>query len=123
MDMAVVLSIGGRYTRFVSYEKLIAEVRAQLDALDAQLDSQRTPYMKAQLRFAGHLLDDAEVALRHAAEAEEPGDKTLWITFANFSVTHAKQIRDTVQKAGEPGGLANLIEIGGWTRIFFANLC
>lgn len=109
----VVSSIGGRYTRFVNYETRIAEVRAQLGALDAQLDNQRTPYMKSQVRFGGHLLDDAEAALRHAAEADEPGDKALWLTFANFSMTHAKQIGDTVQKAGEPGGLANLIEIGG----------
>lgn len=47
---------------------------------DASLDAQRTSYLKSQLRFAEHLLDDAVAGLRHAAidklggpaHAEEP---------------------------------------------------
>ena len=99
----------------VEYEKRIKEVRAQIDTLDASLNSQRTPGMKAQLQFARHLLDDAEAALRHAKEEDSTShDTAMWHAFAGFSIQHSTQIRDTIQKTVETyGGPANVLEVGG----------
>jgi hypothetical protein len=40
-------------------EQRIKEERERVAALDSTLDSKRTPYLKGQLRFASHMLDDA----------------------------------------------------------------
>jgi hypothetical protein len=94
-------------------EKQINELRAQIDTLDASLDSQRMPGMKSQLQFARHLLDDADSALRHAKEGDStPRNVAMWHTFAAFSIQHATQIRDTIHKTVEAnGGPANVLEV------------
>jgi hypothetical protein len=97
----------------MEYEKQINEARARIDSLDASLDNQHTPFMKSQLRFAGHLLDDAESAMGHAAEAG-PRDAAMWHAFADLSIQHATQIWKTIQKSVEKyGGPANVREVGG----------
>ena len=95
----------------MEYEKQINEARARIDILDASLDNQRTPYMKSQLRFAGHLLDDAESAVGHAAKAGTR-DAAMWHTFADSSIQHATKIWKTIQESVEKyGGPANVTEV------------
>jgi len=97
----------------MEHEKQITEVRARLDTLDALLDNKRTPFMKSQLRFASHLLDDAESAVCHAAKAS-PRDAVMWRSFADFSIQHAAQIWKAIQESVEKyGGPANVMEVGG----------
>ena len=99
----------------MTYEKQIDEIRTRLGALDASLDEKRTPYLKGQVKFAGHCLDDAESALRHAAKASPP-DAAMWHAFASFSIQHATQVWDTIHRSVEKyGGPANVIEAGGDT--------
>ena len=103
------------YYLLVEYDKQITDARTRIGALDASLDNQRTPYMKSQLRFAGHLLDDAESAVGHAAKAG-PRDAAMWHTLADFSIQHATQIWKTIHESVERyGGPANAIEVDGDT--------
>lgn len=94
-------------------EQQIAEERACIETLNATLDSGRTPYLKGQLRFATHILDDAAAALRHAAKAQPP-DAAMWMEFALMNVQHAKEKREKVQAAVDKyGGPQNIVEFGG----------
>lgn len=94
-------------------DKQIADERARIAALDATLDNQRTPYLKGRLRFAGHMLDDAAAALRHAAQAQ-PNYVGMWIGFAEWNVQAATQLREKVQAAVDKyGGPEHVIEVGG----------
>lgn len=96
-----------RYTLFVNYEKQIGELRTRLGALDALLDEKRTPYLKWQVKFAGHCLDDAESACRNAATANDPAS---WHMFATLSIHHATRIWETIQKLGN-GDPSKVIEM------------
>ncbi len=94
-------------------EQQIADERARITALDATLDNQRTPYLKAQLRFATHILDDADAALRHAPKAQ-PRDAAMWMGFAAMNLQHATEKRTKVQAAVDSyGGPQNIVEVGG----------
>jgi len=55
----------------IDLEQRIAIERETITALDAQLDTNRTPYLKDQLRLAKHLLDDAADGLRHASKVRD----------------------------------------------------
>jgi len=93
-------------------ELQIADERARIAALDASLDKGRTPYLKSQLRFATHILDDASAALRHAAKAQSR-DAEMWMGFAAMNLQHAKEKREKVQAAVDKyGGTQNILEIG-----------
>lgn len=95
------------------WEKRIKEARTQIDTLNSSLDDRRTPNMKAWLRFAAHLLDDANAALGHAAKAS-PKDAAMWHGFADFSIQHSMQIWKTARESVDKyGGPANVQEIGG----------
>lgn len=91
----------------MNYENQIVELRMRLGVLDALLDEKRTPYLKGQVRFAGHCLDDAESACCHATKASDP---MSWYTFAALSIHHATQIWETIQKLGN-GDPSKLIEV------------
>ena len=96
-----------------NFEQQITEERARIVALDSVLDSKRTPYLKSQLRFAGHMLDDAASALRHADKAQ-PNYVAMWIGFAEMNLQAAAQRREKVQAAVDKyGGPVNVIEVGG----------
>jgi hypothetical protein len=93
-------------------EQQISEERARITTLGSALDSTRTPYLKSQLRFAGHMLDDAVSALRHAEKAQAY-DSTMWLGFAVMNLQGATQRREKVQAVVEKyGGPANVTEIG-----------
>jgi hypothetical protein len=94
-------------------EERIKSERAAIAALDSTLDSERTPYLKSQLRFAGHMLDDAEAAMRLAVKAA-PKYVAMWIGFAGISIQMATDKRQSVQVAVDAfGGPEHVIEIGG----------
>jgi hypothetical protein len=93
-------------------EELIAVERAQVVAVDSSLDEKRTPYMKRQVRFAGHLLDDATAGLGHATNAT-PQNRAMWQEFVLMNLQMAAQIRQKVQAAVEKfGGAEHVIEVG-----------
>jgi len=76
------------------------------------LDSTRTPYLKRQLRFAGHMLDDAVDAMRLAAA--HPNHHAMWIDFAQMNFQTATQLRQHVKAAVDKyGGPERVMEIGG----------
>lgn len=82
-------------------EQRIANERAAITALDSALDSTRIPYMKSQLRFAGHMLDDAVSALRHADKVQ-PYDVDMWIGFAETNLqTAAPKARKGAGRRGQ----------------------
>lgn len=91
-------------------DQRIAEERAKINALDSSLDAQRTPYLKAQLRFAGHMLDDAMAGLKHASKAE-PSYVGLWLEFVEMNIQNATQRREKVKAAVDIyGGAENIME-------------
>lgn len=93
-------------------EKRIEEERALIVSLDSTLDANRTLYMKRQLRFGMHTLDDAVLGLRHAKE--NPKYEDMWIGFAEMNFQIASQIRQKVQAAVDKfGGPNHIIEMGG----------
>jgi hypothetical protein len=55
----------------IDLEQRIAIEWEAITALDAQLDTNRTPYLKDQLRLAQHLFDDAADGLRHASKVRD----------------------------------------------------
>jgi hypothetical protein len=92
-------------------DQRILEERALINALDASLDARRAPYLKSQLRFAGHMLDDAQVALAHAAKAG-PTDAGMWLGFAEINIENAIQRREKVEDViNKYGGASNVMEI------------
>jgi hypothetical protein len=94
-------------------EQRIQGERASITALDSALDSNRAPYLKSQLRSAGHLLDDAEAAMRLAGKAA-PKYVAMWMGFAEISIQMATDKRRTVEVAVDAyGGAEHVIEIGG----------
>jgi len=94
-------------------EQRILNERAQLLALDSTLDDKRTPYMKRQLRFAGHMLDDATTGLSHAARAN-PSNAAMWRDFAQMNIQIAAQLREKVRAAVDKyGGPEHITEIDG----------
>jgi hypothetical protein len=80
----------------VDLEQRIATVRAAITALDAQLDANRTPYLKSQLRLALHLLDDATDGIRHATNAL-PAYVSMYNSFAQSNINRAEHIRQGVE--------------------------
>jgi hypothetical protein len=94
-------------------EKQIADERARIGALDAGLDNQRTPNLKAQLRLATHILDDADAALRHAGTIQQQHDVAMWMGFAALNLKHATEMREKIQAAIDSrGGPQNIVEVG-----------
>ena len=92
----------------------IEEERARIVALDSTLDGQRTPYLKARLRFAGHTLDDAEDGLRYAAKAPTDYNVAMWLDFTAFNIHVAAEMRQKVKAAVDKhGGPEHVIEMGG----------
>jgi len=85
-------------------EQRIADERTHVTDLDSKLDSNRTPYLKGQLRRAGHHLDDALAGLRHASRSS--GHTDMWLGFAEMNLQMAaqmrKQVQDLVKKFGGP---------------------
>jgi DNA repair ATPase RecN len=93
-------------------DQQIAEERARINTLDSSLDAKRTPYLKNQLRFAGHMLDDALAALDHASKAEG-NYVSMWIDFAEMNIQNANQRRQKVQDVvNKYGGPENIVEGG-----------
>jgi hypothetical protein len=89
----------------------IADERTRTSALDATLTFDRTPYLKSQLRFAGHLLDEADDALGHVAKGQADYDY-MWLGFAKMNIQHAAQRREKVQElVNRYGGPDNAVEI------------
>ena len=96
----------------MDYRTHISEAREQIAALDGSLNSERTPYLKAKLRFAMHSLDDAELAVRHAES--NPDQAAMWHSLAELSIRQATQIGDAVHDTlGKYGGPQSLVEVGG----------
>lgn len=94
-------------------EELIAAERTRITALDSTLDEKRVPYMKRQLRSAGHMLDDATAGLGHAAKAI-PHNRAMWHDFVLMNLQIAAQIRQKVQAAVDKfGGPEHIVEVGG----------
>jgi len=95
------------------FRKRIDDERGRISALDASLDASRTPYLKWQLQFAGHLLDDAENGLRHAAQGDS-SYKPMWLGFAEMNIQQAGQRRQKVQESVDKfGGPDKITEYGG----------
>ena len=96
----------------MDYRTQISQAREQIAALDGSLNSERTPYLKAKLRFAMHSLDDAELAVRHAKS--NPDQAAMWHSLAELSIRQATQIADAVHDTlGKYGGPQSLVEVGG----------
>ena len=90
----------------------IASERDAISTLDSSLDSERTPYLKEQIRFASHMLDDALSALRLASDART-NNAVLYLTGAEMFLEMATQIRETVQGNVEAYGGSEIIrEVG-----------
>src|SRR5689334_21048302 len=88
----------------------IAFERDAISTLDSSLNSERTPYLKEQLRFASHMLDDALGVLGLAADART-NNAVLYLTGAEMFLEMATQIRDTVQRNVDAhGGPENVRE-------------
>jgi hypothetical protein len=70
------------------------------------------PPSVSQLRFAGHMLDDAVSALRRADKAQLPY-VAMWIEFAQMNLQAATQRREKTQATVDKyGGPANVVEVG-----------
>ncbi len=81
--------------------------------LDSSLDANKTPYLKGQLRFALHSLDDAGDGLVHAAKADSKWGAT-WLDFAATNIQIAVQLRQKVQAVVDKfGGPQQIKEVGG----------
>jgi hypothetical protein len=90
-------------------EKRIAVEKTQVAALHSKLDDARTPYIKRQLTFARHLLDDAEAGLRNAKAT--PTHEGMWLDFVAMTIQNANRIRQTVEDVVEKyGGPEKIIE-------------
>lgn len=90
-------------------EQQIAEERAQIAALDSKLDAKRAPYIKKQLTFAGHILDDAEAGLRHAKA--NPDSAAMWLDFVGMNLYNATTMRQKIQAVvNKYGGPENVEE-------------
>lgn len=97
---------------YMQPEQRIGEERSRIKALDSSLDPERTPYLKNQLRFAGHMLDDAVDALRFAAKADS-NYGALWTDFAEMNIQNAIQRREKVQALVDRyGGPKKVMEVG-----------
>jgi hypothetical protein len=91
--------------------KRIEEERARIAALDSKLDANRTPYIKKQVTFAGHILDDAQAGLRHAKES--PSHEAMWFDFVEMNIQNAGSVRQRIEAViNKYGGPANIIEVG-----------
>ena len=94
-------------------EQRIKEEKARVIALDSTLDAKRTPYLKGQLRFASHMLDDAMDALL-LAEKAEPNYVAMWVDFAETNIQRAVHSREKVKAAVDKfGGPDHIVEMGG----------
>ena len=78
-------------------EQRIESERKEVTSLDAELNPERTPFLKNQLRRAINILDDSEMALQLSTRA---GDKNegLWMALAETNLEAASQIRKQVQE-------------------------
>jgi hypothetical protein len=90
----------------------ITEERVRITALDSELDSRRTPYLKSQLQRAVHLLDDANYALQMEANAGARY-KGVWVGLAGTLLQTSVQLRQKVQELIDKyGGPSNVTEVG-----------
>jgi hypothetical protein len=81
--------------------------------LDASLDAQHTPYLKARLRLALNSLNDVEMLLRLEQQAQSlhPG---AWLAIAEGNAATAANTRKQIEKLVETyGGPNNVVEVGG----------
>ena len=95
-------------------EQRIKDERARIFALASKLDANRTPYIKKQLTFAGHILDDAQAGLRHAKEA--PSHEAMWFDFIEMNIQNAASLRQRIEamvnKYGGPENVEEFPKLG-----------
>jgi hypothetical protein len=96
--------------------KITLDAAAERDLvarLDATLNEQRTPYLKARLQLALNNVDDVDMLLRFEQQAQ-PQYAGAWLAIAEGNIATAASMRQQVQKLVDTyGGPDSVMEKGG----------
>jgi hypothetical protein len=78
-------------------EQRIDAERREAASLYSELNAERSPFLKNQLRRAMNMLDDSDIAL-HLSTRAGAKNEGLWVALAETNLEAASQIRRQVQE-------------------------
>lgn len=90
-----------------------AAERNLIGRLDASLNEQRTPYLKARLRLALNSLNDVDMLLRFEQQAQSL-HSGAWLAIAEGNIATAANTRQQIQRLVDTyGGPDSVLEVKG----------